>query len=77
MLNMNEDRLKKFMLDEAMEESVHVFLSKVFKRSKQNEDINLKGARFMALEMLEEAWNELETYKPDNNKKEINSQIGL
>ena len=74
---MNEQKLKRFMADKDMADSVYASLLHSFLRKRSNSDVNLKAAQMVAVELLEEAWKELERFKGIDKEKRILTQVGL
>lgn len=74
---MNEtgkDKLKRFTNDIIMSEAVYEVLLQSFLKPKKSADVHEKAASFIAIEMLQSAWKELERYKQSENtttEKEI------
>lgn len=70
--------VKLFVNNVSMQEAVKAVVEEVFRAKKPNEDIHTKAGRFIALELLNEAWTELERLKTDKEEDPvIHSQIGL
>jgi len=74
---MNKELLKNFIESKKTSDTVKSFLRLSFER-KRERDVNLLAAQALALQLLEEAWTEMERHKGDNNKKEdVDKNIGL
>lgn len=72
---MNQTQLEKvarFMTDKAMSEAVYLLIQRAFLKKKDGEDVELKAARFMALNLLDEAWRDLDNAKPSEDGGEKN-----
>jgi hypothetical protein len=78
---MNETQIAKiqrFLMDEVMNSAVQQVLLKSFLKRRPNEDTAMKAARFIATELLEDAWKELERHTPDNEENgSKHRQIGI
>ncbi len=71
-------KVTRFLDDEVMSESVFEVIQKAFLKPKPNADVNMKAAQFMSLELLSDAWKELEKYR--TAEKDINrplNQVGM
>lgn len=61
-----------------MEKAVHSVLLNSFLKRRDGEDTEMKAARFLATELLADAWKELERMKAKEEKEVANSgQVGL
>lgn len=58
-----QETLKQFINNPVLSETIKSELLRCFLKRKSGEDVNIKAARFIATELLQEAWQELETYK--------------
>lgn len=66
------------MMDESMSNVVKEVIESSFKKGKPTDDVTMKAARFIAGELLEEAWKDLERNKNvEEKEKSINKQVGL
>lgn len=78
---MNEikaDKLKRFMLDETMSDAVYEVVQSAFLRGRGLRDVQLLAAERLALDLLEDAWSELERFKPrENGESPPLKQVGL
>ena len=71
-------KIDRFLADKAMTSSVYDVLLSSFLKRKTNEDTEMKAARFVATELLEEAWKELEKYKNEKEKVDkLTGNVGL
>lgn len=70
-------RIKRFMSDKATNEAIFTAIQKTFLKAKSSEDISLKAARFMALELLTDAWRDLNHIKDADQTPTEGKQIGL
>ena len=73
---MNKDeqaKIKRFMSDELMSASVYELLLKSFMK-RRDADVNLKAAQMVAIELLQDAWKDLERQK---DKKDIEPSEGI
>ena len=58
-----QEILRQFINNPTLSEVVKSELLRCFLKRKGNEDVNTKAARFIATELLQEAWLEMEAYK--------------
>ena len=71
-------RLQRFMGDPVTPGAIHQVLMTTYLKKRADEDTNMKAARFLALELLEEGWKELEKYQVEiENNGSTTRQIGL
>jgi hypothetical protein len=74
----NIDLVKLFVNNEPMQRAVKTVIEETFRAKKPNEDIHTKAGRFIALELLNEAWLELDRLKARKEEEPtIRSQVGL
>ncbi len=78
MEELRKQKLINFANDKVMMDAVYGVLLDNFLKKKGNEDINLKGGRFIAIEELQEAWRELDSYKMNDKVDEkISGNVGM
>lgn len=72
------EKVKKFINDQTMSDAVYSIIQDVFLRSKGQRDVYVLASERLALNLLSEAWKEIEKYKL-NKEDSISSsgQIGL
>jgi hypothetical protein len=71
-------QIRVFINSRSMAEAVNTLLNRHFLKKRGEEDVNMKAARFIATELLNEAWLEMEKYRADNNNGEKSiTNIGL
>jgi preprotein translocase subunit SecA len=71
-------KIQRFMDDHAMSDSVHAHLQQAFLKRKEGEDVMMKAARFVALNLLDDAWRELGNIaRMDAQDTPPRSQVGL
>lgn len=74
-------RIKDFMNDTITSELIYQSLMQSFLKKRQDEDVTMKAARFVAIELLLETWQELdkvrEKEKEKQSTKSVSGQIGL
>ena len=66
MNNEQKAQIGQFMNNRGMSEAVSSLLTKYFLKKRGEEDVNMKAARFIATELLSEAWLEMEKYRAEN-----------
>jgi hypothetical protein len=79
---MNEEtkraKVNQFLSDVVMSGAVHEIMLKSYLKKKVGEGVDMKAARFIATELLEDAWQELNKYRlTADEKAEKGVQIGL
>jgi hypothetical protein len=73
-----KSKIERFLHDRTMSEAVYGVLLESFLKRKGGEDTEMKAARFIATELLEEGWATLERYKSDTESREMGiKQIAL
>lgn len=71
-------KINQFLSDKVMSEAVRETMLYTFLMKKSGEGVEMKAARFIATELLAEAWRELEKNRLTNEEKaERGVQIGL
>lgn len=77
-MNNDKEIIKLFINNEPMQRAVKSVVASVFMAKKPDEDIHTKAGRFIALELLNEAWLELERLKTQKDEEPVvRGQIGL
>lgn len=72
------EKLQRFINDEAMAFAVHQTLIDSFLKKRTGQDVYLLAASRLAVDFLNEAWKELESYKVINKKlSPTTRQVGL
>lgn len=67
-------RLQDFMNDTITSDLVYQQLLQSFLKKRQDEDVTMKAARFIAIELLLETWQELD--KVRGKEKHLTKNIG-
>jgi len=70
-------QIKAFIQNPSLSEAVYTLLSKHFLRKRGDEDVNMKAARFIAVELLNDAWLEMEKYTVNGDNDKPLSNVGL
>lgn len=71
-------KLRQFSSDTLLQSAVYEVLSDTFLKKKSGEDVQMKAARFVAIELLQEAWPELTKYTLENKSgQEASGNVGL
>lgn len=76
MSQLNEDRIKRFIVDDSTADSVKAVLMETFMK-RHDGDYHSKAAQMMAIEMLNDGWRELEKFKRHGEVERTPRQIGL
>lgn len=69
-----ESKIIRFLDDEAMSDSVKQVLTAAFLKPKPNRDVYQLAASRIAIDLLEEAWRELEKFRSES---EVESKEGV
>ncbi len=71
-------KLQQFSNDKYLQDAVYEVLMEIFLKKKSGEDVQMKAARFVAIELLQEAWDEATKFSSDNKTDEKSTgNIGL
>lgn len=76
----NDSKIDRFLQDEAMTSSVFNAIRNSFLRKKGQRDTLILAAERLAVDMLEEAWRELDRYRVSEDLKGngmITKQVGI
>jgi len=76
MSQLNTERLRGFVSDPVTSDAVYELLLQAFMR-KRGGSVEEKAAQMIAIELLQEAWQEMERYKKNSNSNSIPRQVGL
>lgn len=73
-----KEQLKRFVNEVEISKAVHTFLVRYFLRPPKNKDVQSLAAAWMAKDLMDAAWRELQNYKnsSESEQKEL-KQIGL
>lgn len=75
---MTQEKLTKFVSDPVMANAVHQVLLDAFLKKKDRHDIHELAASRIAIDLLEDAWRELDKYKsPGQKEKKDLVQVGM
>lgn len=73
-----KEKLRQFGNDVVMNEVVKQSITNSFLKGKPTDDVHIKASRFIALELLNEAWKDIEVFKDKAEREgEKKKQIGL
>lgn len=64
-----QEKLKRFSNDRLMNEAVHFLLLQSFLKPRKGADVHELAASRIAIDMLQDAWKDLERYKQDDEAK--------
>lgn len=75
---LNQEQLKRFANNTEMNEAVKEVLLEVYMRKPSNADANVLAGHFIAIDLLQEAWREIDEYrsKPEEETP-VKTQIGI
>ena len=72
------DKIKRFVNDKEMAKAVHGVILRAFLKPVKDQDIYMKAASRIAIDLLDDAWKELLKYKSDTEvEKASGVQIAL
>jgi len=78
MNQLNQEQIKRFANNTELNEAVKEVLLKTFMKEKSGADVNILASQTLAINLLHEAWREIEEYKnrpqTEDNQR---SQIGI
>ena len=77
MKNINEEKVKRFVRDEIMADSVFQIIQESFLKSRVNKDVYYLAAKSLAIEFLEDAKKDLNKYKSEEEETKVSKQVGL
>lgn len=78
MKQLNEEKLKRFANDSEMNEAVKEVLLTTFLKKIPNADVNILASQTIAINLLLEAWREIDEYILENEEdKQERRQIGI
>lgn len=66
---MNHEKIKRFVSDKVMCESVRQAVLDSFLNRKAEQDVHVLAAKSLAIEMLQQAWRDLERYRTESEVK--------
>jgi hypothetical protein len=69
--------IKRFVQDEQMANALHEFFTRIFLKSPRNKDVQSLAAAWMAKNIFEEAWRELQSYKRVEWEEKPTGNIGV
>lgn len=73
-----KEKISRFLRDERMSEAVREVIQTAFLKPQTNKDIYYLAACRVALDLLEDAWRELNRYKEsESDKTQSGNNIGL
>lgn len=67
---LKQAKLKQFSDDKNLQSAVYEVLQNVFLKKKSGEDVQMKAARFIAVELLQEGQTEMTKYASGNKPEE-------
>ena len=73
----NKQKIKDFVYDESMSNSVYEILMAFFLKKRETKDVQLLAAERLSALMLEDAWRELSKYKIEEKEEKEYSNPGL
>jgi hypothetical protein len=77
MENNNNDILKRFSYDTYTIDALKQLFNKHIMNSKSTDDVSMKAGRFIALEIINNVWSELEKFRIKEDETKEKKQIGL
>lgn len=70
------DKIRRFLADKEMSETVKSVLYKNFLQKREG-DVHTLAAQTLAVQFLEDAWRELERYRPEPKREDKLTNPGL
>ena len=74
---MKEEKLKRFANDDTMRSAVYDLLMKSFTAKKPVIDVNVLAAQRIAIDLLNDAWRELNSHKGTEQRDTTGTQLGM
>ena len=71
------EKIKRFMNDKAMSSIVLEFLQEVVGRPCKDRDVHILAARFLAIELLTQAWKEMGRYAENEKIEGMTKNVGM
>ena len=77
MSNSQIERIKRFLGDKEMEETIKQVLYSSFLKERTTSDVYILAAQTLSVQMLEQAWRHLQSYRTETKQFSQNEQVGL
>ena len=78
MNELKKEKIKRFLNDEVMAESVRDAITSSFLKPSKVVDVNFLAASRIAIDLLGEAWKDLNKFKADKDKDiAVKKQVGI
>ena len=77
MSNSQIERIKRFLGDKEMEETIKQVLYSSFLKERMTSDVYILAAQTLSVQMLEQAWRHLQSYRTETKQSSQNNQVGL
>ena len=74
---MNPAKLREFVDDKVMAESVYKALNQFFLKKRDTKDVTMLAVERLAALFLEDAWRDLQKYGQQTKPEQVKEQIGL
>lgn len=73
-----QQKIQKFLSDTDMREAVREGITKSLLKKRNRSDVHLTAASMIAIDLIDEAWKDLETYKKKEvREKRTIDQVGI
>lgn len=68
--NLEKEKLNQFANDTAMNRAVRKLIESAILKPKGNKDVNYLAAERVALDVVAEAWKDLDKFKPESDRED-------
>ena len=72
-----DEQLKRFINNDAMSSAVYDVLLKAYLKPKSHDDVHRLAASRIAIDLLNDAWQELQSYKVNRSEGKGPTQVGM
>ena len=74
---LTQEKIKQFLNDKVMSDAVKVFMEAAILKSKGQRDVYVLAAERIALDVLKEAWLDMQRLKGSEEKQEDKKNVGI
>ena len=74
---LTQEKIKQFLNDKAMSDAVREFMESAILKSKGQRDVYVLAAERIALDVLKEAWLDMQRLKGSEEKQEDKKNVGI
>lgn len=70
-------KIRRFLADKEMQETIKGVLTSKFLEKKNNSDVHILASQTLSVQFLEDAWREMERYKQEEKKPSEKSNVAV